>query len=60
MKMPNFSSIDMEIHDSADLTEALQMPLPESTFQVGESQLKAIRELAKILFNNSTTQKGCT
>ena len=49
MKMTNYSSIDMAIHDSVDLVKALQAHKPESTFQAGDSQLKAIRELSKIL-----------
>ena len=46
--MPNYSSIYMDIHPDADLSKALQIPRPESPFQVGDAQLKAIRELAKI------------
>ena len=46
--MPSYSSRDMAIHAAADLEKALQTPRPESPFQVGDSQLKAIRELAKI------------
>ena len=46
MKITNYSSIDMSIHAAADLAKALQTPRQESHFQVGDSQLKAIRELA--------------
>ena len=38
----------MAIHADADLAKALQTPRPESPFQVGDAQLKAIRELADI------------
>ena len=38
----------MAIHAAADLAKALQTPRPESPFQVGDAQLKAIRELSKI------------
>ena len=38
----------MAIHDSADLENFLQTPRPESPFQVGDYQLKAIRVLANI------------
>ena len=48
MKMPNYSTRDMDIHAAADLAKALQKPRPESTFQVGDAQLKAIRELSQI------------
>ena len=43
MKIPNYSSIDMAIHDASDLAKALQTHSPESTFQVEDAQLKAIR-----------------
>ena len=46
--MPKYSSRDMAIHAAADLAKDLQTPRPESPFQVGEVQLKAIIELAKI------------
>ena len=46
--MPNYSTRDMAIHAAADLSKALQTPRPESPFQVGDSQLKAIRELSQI------------
>ena len=48
MKIPNYSSRDIVIHADADLEKALQTPRPESSFQVGDSQLKSIRELSKI------------
>ena len=37
----------MAINSSADLEKALQIPRPESYFQVRESQLKEMRKLAK-------------
>ena len=43
MKMPNYSTRDMAIHAAADMAKALQTPRPESTFQVGDTQLKVIR-----------------
>ena len=46
--MTNFSTRDMDIQAAADLAKALQTPRPESPFQVGDTQLKAIRELAQI------------
>ena len=46
--MTGYSSIDMAIYADVDLEKALQTSRPESTFQVGDSQLKVIRELAKI------------
>ena len=48
MKIPNYSSRNMAIHDAKDLAEALKTPGTESTFQVGNSQLKSVMELAKI------------
>ena len=48
MKIPNYSTRDMAIHAAADLENALQTPRPESTFQVGDAQLKEIRELFQI------------
>ena len=54
MKMPNYSSRDMSIYAAADPAKALQTPRSESPFQVGESQLKAIRELSQI-FDAETT-----
>ena len=48
MKITSYSSIDMAIHADVDLEKALQTPRPESPFRVGDSQLKVIRELAKI------------
>ena len=47
--MPNYSSRDMAIHATADIEKALKTPKPGSSFQVGEYQLKKIRELAKML-----------
>ena len=38
----------MAIHNAADMAKTLQIPRPESPFQVGDSQLKVIRELANI------------
>ena len=46
--MPNYSSIDTANHDASDLAKALQKTRQESPFQVGDAQLKAIMELAKI------------
>ena len=46
--MPNYSSIDIAIYSATDLAKDLQTPRPESPFQVGDAQLKARRELAKI------------
>ena len=43
MKMTNYSSRDMAIHAAEDLEKDLQTPRPESPFQVGDNQLKAIR-----------------
>ena len=48
MKVPNYSSRYMSIHAAADLSKSLQTPSPESTFQVGSSQLKSVRELSDI------------
>ena len=48
MKMPNYSTRDMAIHAAIDLAKALQTPRPESPFQVGDAQLKVIRELPHI------------
>ena len=48
MKTPNYSSRDMAIHASVDLEKALQTPRTESTFKVGDSQLKKVRELANM------------
>ena len=53
MKITNYSSIDTTIHAAADLENALPKSKPESSFQVGDAQLKAIIELAKI-FNAET------
>ena len=48
MKIPSYSSRDMAINDASDIAKALQTPRPESPFQVGDSQIKAMRELANI------------
>ena len=53
MKITNYSSRDMAIHAAADLAKSLQTPWPESYFQVGDTQLKAIRELAKIFYGKT-------
>ena len=50
MKMPNYSTRDMAIHSASDLAKALQTPRPESHFQVGDAQLKAIRGLSQIFY----------
>ena len=46
--MPNYSTRDMAIHAALDIAKSLQTPRPESTFQVSDAQIKAIRELAHI------------
>ena len=43
----------MVIRAAADLEKALQTPKPESHFQVGYSQLKAIRVLANIFYEET-------
>ena len=43
MKIPNYSSRYMAIRAAVDMEKALQKPRPESPFQVGYSQLKAIK-----------------
>ena len=48
MILPNYSSRNMAIHYAVDLEKALRTPWTESAFQVGDSQLKAIKELANI------------
>ena len=48
MKIPNYSTIDMVIHAAVYLVKALHTPRPESPFQVGDAQLKAIRGLSQI------------
>ena len=48
MKIPNYSTRYMAIHAAAYLAKALQTPRPESPFQVGDAQLKSIRELFHI------------
>ena len=45
MKIPNYSSRDTAINAAVDLAKSLQTPRLEPPFQVGESQLKEIREL---------------
>ena len=50
MKTPKYSSRDMAIHAAADISTALQTPRPESPFQVGDAQIKAIRELDSIFY----------
>ena len=47
MKITKFSSIDIAIHGDSDLSMDLQTPLSESLFQLGNSKLKSIRQLAK-------------
>ena len=46
--MANYSTRDMSIHAASDLSKSLQTPRPESPFQVGNAQLKAIGELYQI------------
>ena len=58
MKMPNYSKRDLAIHSAADLAKALQTPKPESPFQVGDAQLKAIRELSQIFMQRLKYQTG--
>ena len=53
MKIPNYSTIDMAIHAAADLAKALHTPRPESPFQVEDAQLKAIRELSQIFYEET-------
>ena len=48
MKMPNYSTRDIALHAAADIAKALQTTRPQSPFQVGDAQLKAIRELSHI------------
>ena len=43
MKIPNYSSRDTTIHAAEDMAKALQITSPEPPFQVGYSQIKAIR-----------------
>ena len=56
--MPNYSTRDMAIHAAVDLAKALQKPRPESPFQVGDAQLKAIRELSQIFVQRLKSQTG--
>ena len=55
MKMINYSTRDMAIHAAADISKALQKPRPESTFQLGDTQIKAIRELSHIFDSKTKT-----
>ena len=48
LKMTNYSSRDMDMHAAEDLEKALQTPRTESLLQLGEYQLKAIREFTNI------------
>ena len=48
MKTPNFISWNMAIHAATHLEKSMQTPSQESPFQVGDSQLKSIRELYEI------------
>ena len=48
MKKPNYGTRYMAIHAAADIAKALQTLRPESTFQLGDAQLKSIRELSHI------------
>ena len=50
MKIPNYSTRDMAIHDAADIAKELQTPRPESPFKVGDAQLKSIRQLSQIFY----------
>ena len=43
MKMPKCSSRDMAILAATDMEKSLQTPIPESHFQVGDSQIKSIK-----------------
>ena len=47
----------MSIHDAEDLAEALQISRPELPFQVGNSQLKSLRELTKNFDAENQTPK---
>ena len=58
MKIPNYGTRDMAIHAAVDLAKAFQTPRPESPFQVGGAQLKAIRELAQIFDADTKSQTG--
>ena len=58
MKMTNYSTRDMAIYSTADLAKDLQIPSPESPFQVGDAQLKAIRELSQIFMQRLKYQTG--
>ena len=58
MKIPNYSTRDMAINAAADRSKSLQTPRPELPFQVGDAQLKAIRELSQILDAETKSQTG--
>ena len=58
MKMTNCVTRDMPIHAAVDLEKSLQTPSPESPFQVGDAQLKAIRELSQIFMHRLKSQIG--
>ena len=58
MKIPNYSTRDMAIHDAADLATALQTPRQESPSQVGDAQLQAIRELSHIFDTETKIPKS--
>ena len=58
MKTTIYSSRDVVIHDAADLANSFQTPRPESPFQMGYFQIKALRELDKIFdAGNQITNK---
>ena len=48
MKISNYSSRDTVIHAFLDLAKTLQAPRPELNFQVGDAQLKTMKELYEI------------
>ena len=60
IKIPNYSSRDMAIHNDADLSKALQTLSIEPLFQVGYCQLKAIRELKNIFDAENKTPNRYT
>ena len=55
MKILKYSTREMAIHAAADLEKSLQTPRPESNFQMGDAQLKAITELAQICYAETET-----
>ena len=55
MKIPNYSSRYMAIHSAAILAKYLQTPRPELHYQVGDYQLKSIRELDNIFYAETKT-----